>query len=142
MFAPIAGMTGVTGFEPQAPANAALPVVKPDASHGNEIDRQTFAALMQPSEAIDGLPPVQASHGPSALSGLERFANLQKMEFQDNFQAMRDFSAAAPFLSMAESTAFGMELNMKISVASTQFKVASGVGKNTGKGIDTLMRNQ
>ena len=142
MFAPITGMTGVPGFEPQAPANAALPAVKPGISQGNELDRQTFAAMMEPSTAVDGSPTVQAPRGPTALSGLERFANLQKMEMQDNFQSIRDFSAAAPYLSMAESTAFGMELNMKMSVATTQFKVASGVGKNTGKGIDTLMRNQ
>lgn len=131
MFAPIAGMAGVTDFDVGAKSAPPVADVNIGAGFGSESDKHAFAALMEPVQ-----------HGPTALSALEKFANFQKMEMSDNLQSMRDFSAASPYLSMAESAGFGMEMSLKMTMTSAHFQVATNVGKNAGKGIDTLMRNQ
>ena len=97
---------------------------------------------MEATQPTSGSAAVQAAHGPSALAGLEKFAAMQNLAMQDNFQSMRDYATAAPHLSMAESTLYGIEMNMKMAVTEGHFKVATGVSKSTSKGIDTLMRNQ
>lgn len=142
MFAPIAGTTGVIDFAVPSQTGSAVPELKSSGGVSSEQDKQSFAALMEPVGAAGAATSVPSQHGPTALSGLEKFATMQKMEMQDNLQSLREFSAAAPYLSMAESTAFGIEMTAKMSVTAAQLKVASGVGKGTGKGIDALMRNQ
>lgn len=142
MFAPIAGTTAVTGFDVASQAASIAPEAKSTGSPANASDKEAFAALMEPVQGASGVAPVPVQHGPTALSGLEKLANVQKTEMQDNIQSMRDFSAAAPYLSMTESAGFGMELNVKMAITSAHFQVATSVGKNTGKGIDTLMKNQ
>lgn len=142
MFAQIAGVTGVPGFDVPSQASSAAPQLYGSGHQATEEDKQAFAGLMEATQPTSGSAPVHAAHGPSALSGLEKFATMQNLAMQDEFQSMRDLATASPHLSMAEATLYGVEMNMKMAVTDAHFKVATGVSKSTGKGIDTLMRNQ
>ena len=142
MFVPIAGMTGMQGFDVAGQANLAGPEKSGIGGATSGADKQAFTALMEPAQSATGGSQVPVPHGSAALSGLEKYATLQKAEMQDNMQYIRDVVAAGPNLSMTEMAGFGFEMRLKMALTSAQFHVASKVGKDSGKGIDTLMKNQ
>lgn len=142
MFAPIAGTTGVASFDVAGKTGSAASGIKASDSGTSELDKQAFAALMDPEHVASGSQSMQVQHGSAALSGLEKFAIMQKTQMQNNMQSMRDLAGVMPYMSMAESAGFGMELQLNLTVTKAQFDVATNAGKSTGKSIDTLMRNQ
>ncbi len=63
-------------------------------------------------------------------------------DMRELLQSTRDLVKAAPHLSMNEMAAFGHEMTLNFAITTTQFNVASNIGKTASKGVDTLMRNQ
>ena len=103
--------------------------------------KQDFAAMMR-SPSIDNVASLAPGMPGVAPSMLERFAATQKGNMQQLFESSRDLMKASPSMSMAEIMAHGNEFTMNMALTTTQFTLATTVGKSAGKGIDTLMKNQ
>ncbi len=107
----------------------------------SEIDKQDFAALMK-GTGNNSLPPLGLASQPAQPSFLESFATTQTTSMKQMFQTARDLSQNSQNMSMHELSMAGIDFKMNMAIVSTQFQLATGVGKSAGKGVDTLMRNQ
>jgi len=121
-------------------AAAAPPASIPTAQPASEIDKQDFAAMLRGVSAGPGGQATGAK--PHEPSFLEHFASVQTANMKGVLQNSRDMLKQAPNMSLEEMVAFGADFKLNMTIATTQFQVATSVGKSAGKGIDTLMRNQ
>ena len=122
-------------------AATVAPVHELPGSHGSDADKLAFAEMMRAPDVqtVASLLPASQVQPPSLL---EQMARTQNLEINDVFQASRDIMKMAPHMSMTEMAAYGSEVTMNMTIATTQFSLAASFGKSAGKGVDTLMRNQ
>ena len=114
---------------------------KQSAKYEIDKDKHEFSKLMDVVPPEDVSKPSTAPHSTS-LSLLEHMAISHNTELRNLLEMARDSVHAAPGMSMAEMSAFGNEFGLRMMVSTTQFQIASSVGKSAGKGAETLMRNQ
>lgn len=131
-----------------------MSVGSPDAtmaSHSSAVDKKpsahdaaSFASLMQSPDVSNIAQLTPASHAEKAggPSIIEKIATNQSDNMRDLFQSSRDFISAVPHMSMAEVVSTGSDMSLKIAVSSTQFTIASSVGKSASGAVSTLMKNQ
>lgn len=128
---------GIGGSTPGAPASLPPGLSKPPS----EVDKQDFASMMK---GFGADPAMQAggAQKPHDVSFLEKFASVQHANMQNMMQSSRDMVRAAPGMKLEELAMASIEFKLNLAVTTTQFQIATSVGKSAGKGVDTLMRNQ
>lgn len=136
----------VSGIAPPINASDSLSKVPGSVPPGfggsaSQADKQDFASLMKGFGADPSTQSTLKSkaHDPSFL---EKFATVQKDNMQSLFQRSKDMLSAAPGMSLDELSMASVDFKINLAITTTQFQVATSVGKNAGKGVDTLMRNQ
>lgn len=104
-------------------------------------DASLFASMMQSKDVsnVAQLSKPSAASGPSMI---EKLAIGQVADLRDLVQSTRDLVAASPNMSMVEMISAGNEMTLKMTVTTTQFSIASAIGKSAGSGFQTLMKNQ
>lgn len=105
------------------------------------LDASLFASMMQSTD-VSNVAQMSKASSASGPSMIEQLASGHITDLRDLVQSTRDLVSASPNLSMAEIVAAGSEVTLKMTITSTQFSIASAVGKSAANGFQTLMKNQ
>jgi hypothetical protein len=135
----VSGGMNVSGADATSAAHDISSDKKPSAQ-----DAASFASLMQSPDVsnVAQLTPVSHADKTGGPSIIEKIATVQTENMRDLFQSSRDFISAVPHMSMAEVMSTGSDMSLKIAVSSTQFTIATAVGKSASGAVSTLMKNQ
>lgn len=104
-------------------------------------DASLFASMMQ-SKDVSNVAQLSKPSSASGPSMIEKLAIGQVADMRDLVQSTRDLLRDMPNMSMAEMVAAGSEMTLKMTMTTTQFSMASAIGKSAGSGFQTLMKNQ
>lgn len=135
----VSGGMNVSGANATTTAHDMSSDKKPSAH-----DAASFASLMNSPDVSNVAQLTPASHADKAggPSIIEKIATNQTDNMRNLFQSSRDFISAVPHMSMAEVVSTGSDMTLKIAMSSTQFTIASSVGKSASGAVSTLMKNQ
>lgn len=110
-------------------------------SVSNASDASLFASMMQ-SKDVSNVAQLSAPSTATGPSMIEKLAIGQVADLRDLVQSTRDLVSASPTMSMAEMVAAGGEMTLKMTITTTEFSIASAIGKSAGSAFQTLMKNQ
>jgi hypothetical protein len=114
------------------------------SNSSQSLDEHAFASLMGESATDPAAATASASARPvdTSPSLMEHMAISHNSELRDLLEAGRHLSSSASTMSMAEVSGLGADFGLRMQVMTSQFQIATHVGKSAGKGFETLMRNQ
>jgi hypothetical protein len=118
------------------------------SNSSQSLDEHAFASLMGESATDPTAATATATASASARpvdtspSLMEHMAISHNSELRDLLEAGRHLSSSASTMSMAEVSGLGADFGLRMQVMTSQFQIATHVGKSAGKGFETLMRNQ
>lgn len=107
----------------------------------NASDASLFASMMQ-SKDVSNVAQLSKPSIASGPSMIEKLAVGHVADMRDLVQSSRDLIKDMPNMSMAEMVVAGSEMTLKMTMTTTQFSMASAIGKSAGSGFQTLMKNQ